>query len=121
VKISRIRIFKTDLPLCWRGLCLGKVGGDWASDIACIEAGVDLLEQGEIAMADANQAVAHFAASTRAEYLQNTTDLMNYDTRSTGIGGAWSEGGELYALDFPGLGVTPDFNSLGVPVAEYQI
>jgi L-alanine-DL-glutamate epimerase-like enolase superfamily enzyme len=63
--------------------------------------------------------VAHFAASTPQEYLQNTTDLMNYNTRSTGIGGAWAKEGRLYAPDTPGLGVVPDFDSLGAPVAEY--
>ncbi|MCY4333970.1 MAG: mandelate racemase/muconate lactonizing enzyme family protein [Litoreibacter sp.] len=64
-------------------------------------------------------AVAHFAASTPAEYLQNSTDLMNYNTRSTGIGGALAHDGKLYSPDKPGLGVTPDFESLGAPVAEY--
>ena len=66
----------------------------------------------------ASTALAHFAASTPPEYLQNTTDLMNYNTRSTGTGGAWTEGGKLYAPDTPGLGVTPDFESLGPPVYE---
>ena len=65
--------------------------------------------------------VAHFAASTPAEYLQNTTDLMNYNTRSTGIGGATARDGRLYAPDTPGLGGTADFNSLGAPVAEYTL
>ena len=65
-------------------------------------------------------AVAHFAASTPEEYLQNTTDLMNYNTRSTGIGGAYARDGKLYAPDGPGLGVTPDFESLGPPVAEWR-
>lgn len=63
--------------------------------------------------------VAHFAASTPSEYLQNTTDLMNYNTRSTGIGGPKASQGKLYATDTPGLGVTPDFESLGSPVAVY--
>lgn len=63
--------------------------------------------------------VAHFAASTPTEYLQNTTDLMNYNTRSTGIGGPTTRDGKLFASDTPGLGVTPDFNSLGAPVASY--
>ena len=63
--------------------------------------------------------VAHFAASTPPEYLQNTTDLMNYNTRSTGVGGAWAKRGRLYAPDAPGLGVTPDFESLGDPVQEF--
>ena len=44
---------------------------------------------------------------------------MNYNTRSTGIGGVWAEGGKLYAPDTPGLGVVPDFDSLGAPVASY--
>lgn len=70
---------------------------------------------GEIASA----AVAHFAASTPEEYLQNTTDLMNYNTRSTGVGGPVARDGKLFATDTPGLGVTPDFDSLGAPVAEY--
>ena len=64
--------------------------------------------------------VAHFAASTPPDYLQNTTDLMNYNTRSTGIGGPRVADGKLYAPDTPGLGVVPDFESLGPPVAEYR-
>ena len=64
--------------------------------------------------------VAHFAASTPSEYLHNTTDLMNYNTRSTGIGGAWAENGKLFAPDAPGLGVKPDYDSLGDPIAVYQ-
>lgn len=72
---------------------------------------------GEIATA----AVAHFAASTPAEYLQNTTDLMNYNTRSTGIGGPVARDGKLYAADAPGLGVRPDFDSLGDPVSEFRL
>ena len=67
----------------------------------------------------ASTTLAHFAASTPEDYLQNTTDLMNYNTRSTGVGGAWTKDGKLFAPDKPGLGVTPDFDSLGDPVAEY--
>ncbi|MDP7150160.1 MAG: enolase C-terminal domain-like protein [Paracoccaceae bacterium] len=62
-------------------------------------------------------AVAQFAASTPEEFLINSTDLMNYNTRTTGIGGATTKDGKLYAPDTPGLGVTPDFESLGAPVA----
>ncbi len=65
--------------------------------------------------------VAHFAVSTPPDYLQNTTDLMNYNTRSTGIGGPVARDGKLFATDTPGLGVTPDFESLGSPVAEYSL
>ncbi|WP_420412178.1 mandelate racemase/muconate lactonizing enzyme family protein [Roseibium sp.] len=70
---------------------------------------------GEIATAT----LAHFAASTPAEYLQNTTDLCNYNTRSTGTPAPKTEGGKLFAPDTPGLGIAPDFTSLGEPVATY--
>lgn len=63
--------------------------------------------------------VAHFAASTPSDFLQNTTDLMNYNTRSTGIGGPTVRDGKLYATDTPGLGVRADLDSLGDPVADY--
>ena len=66
-------------------------------------------------------AVAHFAASTPEKFLQNTTDLMNYNTRSTGIGGATVKHGRLYAPDIAGLGVTPDFNNLGDPIEEFTL
>lgn len=65
-------------------------------------------------------AVAHFATSTPEEFLINSTDLHNYNTRSTGIGGAVTRSGKLYAPDVPGLGVEPDFHGLGEPVADYR-
>ncbi|MEM6589229.1 MAG: enolase C-terminal domain-like protein [Pseudomonadota bacterium] len=66
-------------------------------------------------------ALAHFATSTPEEYLINSTDLMAYNTRSTGIGGPTTANGKLYATDTPGLGVTPDFESLGDPVCDYKL
>ncbi|MEM7074583.1 MAG: mandelate racemase/muconate lactonizing enzyme family protein [Pseudomonadota bacterium] len=65
-------------------------------------------------------ALSHLAATTPPEFLQNTTDLMHYNTRSTGNGGARVADGKLFAPDAPGLGVTPDFESLGDPVADYR-
>lgn len=72
---------------------------------------------GEIASA----AVAHFAASTPQDYLINSTDLFNYNTRSTGIGGPYVRDGKLFATDTPGLGVEPDYDALGDPVAVYRL
>ena len=63
--------------------------------------------------------LAHFAASTPPEMLVNTTDLHNYNTVSTGQPGPRTADGRLYASDAPGLGVAPDFESLGAPVARY--
>ena len=70
---------------------------------------------GEIASA----AVAHFAASTPEDYLVNSTDLMNYNTTSTGIGRPTVSDGKLYATDTPGLGVSPDFEAVGDAVFSY--
>lgn len=100
MKITRIRIYQTGLPY---------VGGTYAWG-----AGNAI----ETAIASA---VAHFAASTPPEYLQNTTDLMNCNTRSAGVGGPVVKDGKLYATNTPGLGVTPDFESLGAPLAEYAL
>ncbi|MEM6932947.1 MAG: mandelate racemase/muconate lactonizing enzyme family protein [Pseudomonadota bacterium] len=63
--------------------------------------------------------LAHFAASTPEEFLVNATDLHNYNTVSTGTPGPETRGGRLYARDAPGLGVAPDLESLGPPIAVY--
>lgn len=64
-------------------------------------------------------AVAHFAASTPPELLYNTTDLHNYNKASTGSPPPPTSDGKLYASDAPGLGVEPDFESLGEPIAVF--
>ena len=65
--------------------------------------------------------LAHLAASTPPELLRATTDLHNYVVGTTGIGGATTRDGNLIAPDTPGLGVEPDTDSLGDPVAVYEI
>lgn len=65
-------------------------------------------------------ALSHFAASTPEHLLYNTTDLCNYNNESTGINAPETKGGKLYASDQIGLGVEPDYHSLGDPVAVYQ-
>ena len=69
----------------------------------------------------ASTTLSHFAASTPAEYLQNSTDLMNYVTKSTGHGGAFAKDGLLYAPDEAGLGVKANFEQLGEPVAQWRL
>lgn len=65
-------------------------------------------------------ALAHLAASTPPQFLYNTTDLHNYNTRRTGKPGPATKDGRLFASDAPGLGVEPDYESLGEPVAVYN-
>jgi len=66
-------------------------------------------------------AVAHFAASTPEDFLINSTDLHHYNTRSTGIGGPTVSEGKLYPGEEPGLGVEPDYDSLGDPVEIFTL
>lgn len=134
---------KTDLPMkldeCVTGIDMAqRIVADRGAEICCLKisniGGLskarrvrDYLVDNRIAVVSEDSwggqittsAVAHFAASTPTDYLINTTDLMNYNTRNTGIGGPISQGGKLYATDTPGLGVEPDFDSLGTPVAIY--
>ncbi|MDD9977201.1 MAG: mandelate racemase, partial [Boseongicola sp.] len=81
-----------------------------------IPVGSDYTRGGEIT----SSVAAHFAAAPPDEYLVNSTDLHNYNTRSTGIGGPSVRDGKLYAPDVPGLGVEPDFEALGDPVLEMR-
>ena len=76
----------------------------------------ECMMDGEIVSA----AVSHFAASTPADFLFNTTDLHAYITESTGSPAPPTSDGRLYCRDTPGLGVEPDFESLGDPVAVYE-
>ena len=64
--------------------------------------------------------ISHFAASTPEEFLINTTDLHSYNIETTGKPGPETANGKLYASNEPGLGVEPDFGSLGQPIAVYQ-
>ncbi len=66
-------------------------------------------------------ALSHLAASTPAELHVNSTDLHNYVSGSTGTPAPRTENGCLLVTDTPGLGVEPDYNSLGEPVAVYTL
>jgi L-alanine-DL-glutamate epimerase-like enolase superfamily enzyme len=59
-------------------------------------------------------------ASTPRDALLNTTDLHNYNRLHFTTGAPVAEGGMLYVSDAPGLGVTPDEDVLGEPVAVYS-
>lgn len=64
-------------------------------------------------------ACAHFAASTPAAFQLSTTDLHNYNTTASGTPPPRVAEGRLFASDTPGLGVEPDYSSLGRPVAIF--
>ncbi len=65
--------------------------------------------------------LSHLAASTPPEFLVNTTDLHSYNVEPTGTPAPVTRDGKLFVSDSPGLGVEPDYESLGAPIAQYQI
>ncbi|MEM7289577.1 MAG: mandelate racemase/muconate lactonizing enzyme family protein [Pseudomonadota bacterium] len=68
----------------------------------------------------ATAALSHLATSTPSEFNFNTTDLENYVVESTGISQHHIANGKYHAPDVPGIGVEPDFEALGDPVAIYE-
>ena len=65
-------------------------------------------------------ALGHLAASTPPAALLNTTDLCNYNTVSIGSGAPRNVDGMMVVSDDPGLGVAPDLDVLGDPVAVFN-
>ena len=101
---------------------ISKMGGLTKARVArdiCAEAGIPACVEdvwgGDVVTA----ALAHLAASTPVHALLNTTDLHNYNTVHFAAGAPVADGGRLHVSDAPGLGVTPDEDVLGEPVAVY--
>lgn len=135
---------RCDLPMkldeCVTGLAVAeRIVADRSAEVVClkisnlgglskarrvrdylVEHGISVVAEdtwgGEITTAT----LAHLAASTPPELLYNTTDLHNYNEAHTGRPAPESRDGRLFAPDAPGLGVAPDLDSLGAPVAVYE-
>jgi len=64
-------------------------------------------------------AIAHLAHSTPEKFRFSATDFNSYVTVKTADGGPRRENGSMAASEAPGLGITPDFDSLGPVIAHY--
>ena len=82
----------------------------------CVDAGIALTIEDAWGSGIATAAYAHLAMSTPADCLLNTTDLHNYNTIQLAHGAPETSGGEMRLGDAPGLGVEPDFETLGEPL-----
>ena len=65
-------------------------------------------------------AALHFAASTPPANLLNTCDLSSYVTPHICPGAPKRQDGRIAPPDGAGLGVIPDLDILGTPIAEYN-
>lgn len=65
-------------------------------------------------------AIAHLARATPPEFTFSATDFNSYGTVDIAEGAPRRVNGRMTAADRPGLGITPIFEALGAPVAEYR-
>ena len=65
-------------------------------------------------------AIAHLAHSTPEGYRLSATDFNSYVTVQNATGAPQREAGRMTAGSAPGLGIEPDYDCLGKPVASYQ-
>ncbi|QFT75517.1 cis-3-hydroxy-L-proline dehydratase [Ruegeria sp. THAF33] len=65
-------------------------------------------------------AIAHLARSTPSGFTFSATDFNSYGTVDIAEGAPKRVNGRMTAADRPGLGVTPIFDALGAPVAQYS-
>ena len=65
-------------------------------------------------------AIAHLAHSTPERLRFSATDFNSYVDVRTAKGAPVRKNGEMSAGQSPGLGIIPDFESLGPPVACYS-
>ena len=65
-------------------------------------------------------AIAHLAHSTPERFRFTSTDFNSYVTVSNATGAPQRVDGRMQASQQPGLGIEPDFDSLGSPVASYS-
>lgn len=64
-------------------------------------------------------AIAHLAHSTPERFRFSSTDFNSYVTVRTATGGPARHDGRMAASRQPGLGIEPDLDSLGAPVAVH--
>ncbi|MBL4787219.1 MAG: mandelate racemase/muconate lactonizing enzyme family protein [Cohaesibacteraceae bacterium] len=104
-------------------LKISKVGGLSRARLMrdlCVATGIPMTIEdtwgGDITTA----AIAHLARSTPEEFCFSATDFNSYGTVTIAHGAPKRINGRMTAPDTPGLGITPDFEVLGDPVAVYE-
>lgn len=103
-------------------LKISKVGGiTKARQIRdlCVSLGIPMTIEDSWGGDIVTAAIAHLAHSTPQAYRFSSTDFNSYVTVSNAGGAPRRDKGVMHASDQPGLGITPNWKTIGEPVAEY--
>ncbi|MBI1386208.1 MAG: mandelate racemase [Rhizobiales bacterium] len=103
---------------------LSKFGGISASRRArdlCLHLGARMCIEDTWGSDVTTAALLHLAAATPARALLNTCDLSGYVAPRLDPSAPVRRAGRIAPPEGPGLGVTPDLEQLGPPVADYAI
>ena len=104
-------------------LKISKVGGmTKARQIRdlCISLGIAMTIEDSWGGDIITAAIAHLAHSTPERLRFSATDFNSYVIAQTATGAPMRENGHMKAGDAPGLGIIPDFDSLGASFARYS-
>lgn len=104
-------------------LKISKVGGlTKARQIRdlCVSLGIAMTIEDSWGGDIVTAAIAHLSHSTSERFRFSATDFNSYVTVQTATGAPKRDNGNMSASDKPGLGIEPDFTSLGDPVAMYS-
>lgn len=103
-------------------LKISKVGGlTKARQIRdlCVSLGIAMTIEDSWGGDIVTAAIAHLAHSTPERFRFSATDFNSYVTTQTATGAPLRENGHMKAGDLPGLGITPDLDALGEPLARH--
>lgn len=86
----------------------------------CVSLGIPMTIEDSWGGDIVTAAIAHLAHSTPEEFRFSSTDFNSYVTVSTASGAPRRVNGKMQAAERPGLGIEPNRDVLGAPVASYS-
>ena len=113
----------TDRAMDVVNIKISKFGGLTKAKLArdlCVELGIAMTIEDSWGGDVTTAAIAHLAHSTPPTFLFTATDFNSYVTRKTAEGAPQRKNGRLAASTQPGLGIVPDMDVLGDPVAQVE-
>ena len=104
-------------------LKIAKLGGLTKARLVrdvCVSLGIPMTIEDSWGGDIVTAAIAHLAHSTPERFRFSSTDFNSYVTVSSASGAPRRDGGRMAAGSAPGLGIEPDFEVMGAPVAEFS-